>query len=71
MLVFISAFAAQAVSSASGVPANCVLFQAGYRVPLLCFLFKPPPPHTTESTAVRGTCDHLRNDSGYLLGLVQ
>lgn len=70
MLAFMSAFAAQALPSASGLPDECVLFQAGCSVPLLWFLFKPPPPHTTESTAVRGTCDRLKNVNGKLPGSV-
>lgn len=49
MVAFMSPFAAQAMPSASGPPGNCALFQAGYSVPLLWFLFKPPPLHAQRA----------------------
>lgn len=68
MLAFMSAAGAQLKPSASGLPAHCALFQAGYRVFLLWLLFKTPPPHTAESTAVTVTCDLLKSINGRLLG---
>lgn len=55
VLAFMSAARTQLEPSASGLLAHCALFQAGYRICLLWLLFKTPPPHTAETTAVTVT----------------